>query len=62
MISSGVTYEKAFIVRYFATKRDSLPDILVEMADEDFDPASHFRCPITQLYVDPDVVLPNQRI
>ena len=57
MISSGVTYDKQSIVRYFEQKRRTAdPD------DSNFDEESHFLCPVTNLSVEPDKIMANKRI
>ena len=59
LIQSGLTFERSVIEDYFKEKekeRDQARD------DSSFDEASFFRCPITQLRVDPSVMIENSRI
>ena len=57
MLSSGVTYERQIIVLYFERKRRD-----ANQEDSDYDMESHFLCPVSQIAVNPDIIIANKRI
>lgn len=64
MLQSGQTYEKSFIEHFFERKKKQADQERIELSSswDESKYSEYFRCPITQLEVDPKIMLPNMRI
>ena len=61
MITTGQTYERAYIEKYIENKKASMQSFIDEL-EEEFDPTTYFKCPITGKSFDIEKLIPNKRI
>lgn len=62
MLTSGITYDNKFISQHFKQKKNQAQREKVELDVEEYDYDSYFKCPKTQIEVDPNVLLTDRRI
>mmetsp|Transcript_44181 Transcript_44181/g.58649 ORF Transcript_44181/g.58649 Transcript_44181/m.58649 type:complete len:96 (+) Transcript_44181:598-885(+) len=59
ILTSGMTFERHIVEQFIRLEKEKLERF---KGDDEFDPASLFRCPITSKVFNPDRIIPNKRI
>ena len=62
MLKSCMTYDKEMLNEHFQMKEDQAQREKEELSDDENDYDSYFKCTVTQMNVDPKVLLPVRRI